>query len=63
MKKVYTARVTAIEGRNGHVQSEDGVLNAEVRVPSIIGGPSGTHLNPEILLAAGYAASFDSALH
>ncbi|MGV3558027.1 organic hydroperoxide resistance protein [Larkinella arboricola] len=62
MDKVYTAKATATGGRNGHVKSHDGALDADVRVPKEMGGPSGTYLNPETLFAAGYAACFDSAL-
>jgi len=62
MEKIYTAKATATGGRNGHVKSENGALDADVRVPKEMGGLSGAHLNPEILFAAGYAACFDSAL-
>ncbi|RAK03099.1 Ohr subfamily peroxiredoxin [Larkinella arboricola] len=62
MDKVYTAKATATGGRSGHVKSHDGALDADVRVPKEMGGPSGTYLNPETLFAAGYAACFDSAL-
>ena len=62
MDKIYTAKATATGGRNGHVKSSDGALDADVRVPKEMGGPSGAYLNPEMLFAAGYAACFDSAL-
>jgi len=62
MEKIYTAKATATGGRNGHVKSSDGALDADVRVPKEMGGASGTYLNPEIMFAAGYAACFDSAL-
>jgi lipoyl-dependent peroxiredoxin len=62
MEKLYTAKATATGGRNGHVSSEGGALNADVRVPKEMGGPSGNYLNPEILFAGGYAACFGSAL-
>ncbi len=62
MEKLYTAKATATGGRNGHVQSTDGSLDIEVRIPKEMGGPTGTYLNPEILFAGGYAACFDSAL-
>ncbi|MDB5246888.1 MAG: organic hydroperoxide resistance protein [Segetibacter sp.] len=62
MEKLYTAIATATGGRNGHVKSENGALDADVRTPKEMGGPSGAYLNPEILFAAGYAACFDSAL-
>lgn len=63
MEKLYTAKATATGGRNGHVRSEDGALDAEVRPPKSMGGPEGNYLNPETMFAAGYAACFDSALN
>lgn len=63
METVYTAKATATGGRNGHVKSFDSALDADVRVPKEMGGPSGTYLNPETMFAAGYAACFDSALN
>lgn len=62
METLYTAKATAKGGRNGHVTSADGALDADVRVPKEMGGPSGSYLNPETLFASGYAACFDSAL-
>jgi Ohr subfamily peroxiredoxin len=59
---VYTAVATASgDGRNGHVHSSDGILDADVRIPQEMGGPGGA-TNPEQLFAAGYAACFHSAL-
>jgi Ohr subfamily peroxiredoxin len=62
IEKIYTALATATGGREGHVQSSDGVLDLQVRVPIAFGGPGGPHTNPEQLFAAGYAACFGSAL-
>jgi Ohr subfamily peroxiredoxin len=62
MEKLYTARATATGGRNGHVTSENGLLDIDVRVPQAMGGPKGDYLNPEMLFAGGYAACFDGAL-
>jgi osmotically inducible protein OsmC len=62
LEKLYTAKVTATGGRNGHVKSENGVLDIQVRIPESMGGPKGDYLNPEMLFAGGYAACFDSAL-
>ena len=59
---MYTARATATGGRNGHVTSDNGVLDIEVRTPQSLGGPKGDFLNPEMLFAGGYAACFDNAL-
>ncbi|WP_413288328.1 organic hydroperoxide resistance protein [Bdellovibrio sp. HCB337] len=63
MSKLYTAVATATGGRNGRVESSDGVLNLEVRIPKEMGGAGGAFTNPEQLFAAGYAACFDSALN
>ncbi|QCX26831.1 organic hydroperoxide resistance protein [Nocardioides jishulii] len=62
MKPLYTATaVSTGEGRNGHVETTDGLLVADVRTPKEMGG-SGGATNPEQLFAAGYAACFHSAL-
>jgi Ohr subfamily peroxiredoxin len=59
----YTASATTTGGRNGHVESSDGVLKFNLSVPKDIGGPGkpGT-TNPEQLFAAGYSACFGSAV-
>ena len=62
MKPLYTAHATATgDGRNGHVKSDDGLIDAELKMPKGLGGPGGA-TNPEQLFAAGYAACFHSAL-
>jgi lipoyl-dependent peroxiredoxin len=62
MNTLYTTTAVATgDGRNGHIQTIDGVLAADVRVPVELGGPGGA-TNPEQLFAAGYAACFHSAL-
>jgi osmotically inducible protein OsmC len=62
MQTLYTTTAHASgDGRNGHVQSDDGILDADVRVPKELGGAGGA-TNPEQLFAAGYAACFHSAL-
>src|ERR1700761_6912916 len=62
MDILYTAEATATgDGRNGHVSSSDGLLDADVRIPKEMGGAGGA-TNPEQLFAAGYAACFHSAL-
>jgi Ohr subfamily peroxiredoxin len=62
MKPLYTTTAVATgDGRNGHVQTIDGVLVAPVRTPKELGGEGGA-TNPEQLFAAGYAACFHSAL-
>src|SRR6188474_2471681 len=63
IKPLYTAVATATGGRNGHTQSSDGVIKADLSVPKAMGGPgrAGT-ATPEHLFAAGYAACFGGAV-
>jgi Ohr subfamily peroxiredoxin len=63
IKPLFTATATATGGRNGHTQSSDGSVTADLSVPKEMGGPgkSGT-TTPEHLFAAGYAACFGGAL-
>jgi Ohr subfamily peroxiredoxin len=63
IKALFTATATATGGRNGHTQSSDGVVKAELSVPKEMGGPgrAGT-ATPEHLFAAGYAACYGGAL-
>jgi Ohr subfamily peroxiredoxin len=63
IKPLFTATATATGGRNGHTQSSDGVVKADLSVPKEMGGPGkpGT-ATPEHLFAAGYAACFGGAL-
>lgn len=63
MKTLYTTSVTAQGGRDGHIKSENGVLQLDVRMPKALGGASDDFTNPEMLFAAGYSACFDSALN
>lgn len=63
MKTLYTTSVTAKGGRDGHVKSENGILELGVRTPKALGGASDDFANPEMLFAAGYSACFDSALN
>lgn len=62
MNPLYTAVASANSGREGKVQSDDGVLNMPLSVPKGLGGPGGSGTNPEQLFAAGYAACFGGAL-
>jgi osmotically inducible protein OsmC len=62
MQVLYTAEALASgDGREGHVRSFDGLLEADLAVPKELGGAGGA-TNPEQLFAAGYAACFHSAL-
>ena len=60
---LFTSTATASGGREGKVQSSDGVIQFDTAMP---GTPRAKKLetatNPEQLFAAGYAACFDSAL-
>ncbi len=60
-KIVYTASATAHGGRAGHVSSDDGVIDLDLRAPKELGGPGGAS-NPEQLFAAGYSACYQGAL-
>ncbi|MBX9796777.1 MAG: organic hydroperoxide resistance protein [Sphingomonas sp.] len=62
MKPLYTAIATAHGGRQGHVKSDDGIIDLDTVTPSGLGGPGGAGTNPEQLFAAGYAACFQSAM-
>ena len=60
---VYAATATAYgDGRDGHVTSDDDVLDLDLAVPKEMGGPGGDLTNPEQMFAAGYAACFHGAL-
>ena len=62
MTTLYTTRATVVGGREGHVRSEDGLLDVQLSMPKALGGKE-TGTNPEQLFAAGYAACFQSAVH
>lgn len=55
----YTAIATTTAGRNGHVESSDGVLKHDLAMPG--SGKAGA-TNPEQLFAAGYSSCFGSAI-
>jgi osmotically inducible protein OsmC len=61
MKILYTASVTATGGRNGHIESSDGLLKADLALPPQMGGKGGA-TNPEQMFAGGYAACFLNAM-
>lgn len=63
MKSLYTTGATATGGRNGHVKSENGIIDLQVRYPKALGGANEDYANPEMLFAVGYSACFDSALN
>jgi len=59
---LYTAEATAIGGRAGHSRTSDGRLDVDLDVQSELGGTGGPGTNPEQLLAAGWAACFQSSM-
>jgi osmotically inducible protein OsmC len=61
MNPLYTASVTSVGGRNGHVESSDGAVKLTLAAPPALGG-NGKGANPEQLFAAGYAACFAGAM-
>ena len=63
IKPLFTATATATGGRNGHTESADGLVKADLSVPKEMGGPGRAGAaTPEHLFAAGYAACFGGAL-
>jgi lipoyl-dependent peroxiredoxin len=63
MDALYTASATAHGGRNGTVESSDGILDLDLTMPKEMGGPGDEGAtNPEQLFAAGYSACFENAL-
>ncbi|WP_205880242.1 Ohr family peroxiredoxin [Lichenicoccus roseus] len=59
----FTTEATTIAGRNGHVDTGDGVLSLDLAVPRPDGTPSNpAATNPEALFAAGYSACFGQAV-
>lgn len=61
MSTLYKTQATASAGRNGQVQTDDGLLSLSLAYPKEMGG-TGAATNPEQLFAAGYAACFSNAL-
>ena len=59
--KLFTSKATAQGGRDGHVKSDDGLIDLNLVNPA--GDGDGTGSNPEQLFAAGYAACYDGALN
>jgi lipoyl-dependent peroxiredoxin len=63
IKTLFTATATAKGGRNGHTESDDHVVSADLSVPKAMGGPGRPNTaTPEHLFACGYAACFGGAL-
>ena len=63
IKPLFTATALATGGRNGHTETTDGTVSANLSRPKSMGGPGRPGFTtPEHLFAAGYAACFSSAL-
>lgn len=61
MVVLFTSKATATGGREGHVKSDDGLIDLQLTMPSALNKKTGS--NPEQLFAAGYSACFDGALN
>src|SRR5260370_1558807 len=63
IKPLYRPTAPAIGGRNGHTETSDGIVKADLSVPKEMGGPGRPNTaTPEHLFAAGYAACFGGSL-
>ena len=62
MEKLYTAVVTAKGGRNGHIKSNDGIIDLELKVPKAMGGSEDGYANPELLFAGAWGSCYLGAL-
>ncbi|MRH43737.1 Ohr family peroxiredoxin [Aquibacillus halophilus] len=58
---IFTSHATAKGGRDGHVKSDDGLIDLKLVNPAGDSNEKGS--NPEQLFAAGYAACYDGALN
>ncbi|MDX6153547.1 MULTISPECIES: organic hydroperoxide resistance protein [Marinococcus] len=58
---IFTSKATVEGGREGHVRSEDGMIDVNLEQPGSGSSKSGS--NPEQLFASGYAACFDGMLN
>jgi Ohr subfamily peroxiredoxin len=65
MTPLYTAIATTTgSGRDGgHGETSDGRVKVDFSMPTELGGKGGAGTNPEQLVALGYSACFESALH
>lgn len=63
IKPLFTIIATSVGGRNGHSETNDGVVKVDLSIPKEMGGPGKPNTaTPEHLFAAGYAACFCGAL-
>ncbi|MBK0382803.1 Ohr family peroxiredoxin [Pedobacter sp. SD-b] len=61
MEKLYTAVVTAKGGRDGHIKSDDGIIDMDLKAPKAMGGEDGFP-NPELLFAGAWGSCYLGAL-
>ena len=61
MDEIYRTKVFSSGGRNGHVKSDDGIIDIDLSTPKTMGGKRDA-TNPEQLFAAGYAACFEHSM-
>ncbi len=62
MKTIFETSATNSGGRSGHVTSEDGTIDFDIRMPSPDGVQKEGTTNPEQLFAAAYSTCFAGAL-
>lgn len=62
MKTIFKTKATNEGGRAGHVQSEDGAIDLDIKMPDGKGNSDGSATNPEQLFAAAYSTCFAGAL-
>jgi len=63
IKALYTAHGTSTGGRNGHTRSDDGIVDLDLSVPTVMVRTRKPNTGtPEHLFASGYAACFGGAL-
>lgn len=61
-EKIFSTTATVQGGREGHVKSDNGVIDVDLSMPKNGELPKDAS-NPEQLFAAGYAACYDGALN
>ncbi len=62
MNKIFDTKATNFGGRAGHVSSDDGVIDFDIKMPNSNGESDGKSTNPEQLFAAAYATCFAGAI-
>lgn len=63
MKTIFKTKATHKGGiTDGHVQSDDGLIDLDVKLPGKAHLPDGKYSNAEQLFAAGYATCFAESL-